>query len=272
MENDELKNNENEKKESAIADENLIPETEEIIDNSDVEEPQGSVTMTEEDIPEEMPIDQEDLGEVPDLTEQEDQQEQEEKEQEQERPIKKSSNWLRKSLLFLMIAVLLVLAGYLISYFTITVPNQTAYQSVMSDLTKTESDLENLQSQYDQMSVDLQEAQNKLALAQGENVTLQHDYNDLLSATEFNLNLVNLKYEIGLARFALLDKDTISAKQALSLANDYFSTIQGQMDEDISSGIADRLESIQSSITSNTSSAANELRTLAENLERIPLK
>lgn len=269
MENDELKNNENEKKESAIADENLIPETEEIIENSVVEVPQASETMTEENVSEEMPIDQEDLGEEPDLTEQE---EQEEKDQEQERPIKKSSNWLRKSLLFLMIAVLLVLAGYLISYFTITVPNQTAYQSLMSDLTKTESDLENLQVQYDQISVDLQETQNKLSLAQGENVTLQHDYNDLLVASEYNLNLLNLKYEIGLARFALLDDDSISARQALSLANNYFDAIQGELDDEISTGIADRLKNIQSSISANTSRAENELRTLAENLERIPLK
>ncbi len=254
MENDELKNNEIENLDSETANLNLEPEAEEIIEGSFVNEQQRTEPFSEEDTPEEMPI------------------EQEKEETEEVQPTKKSSNWFRKSLIFLMVAVLLVLAGFLISYFTFTVPNQNAYQSVMSELTSTKAELENLQSQFDQISADLQEAQNKYMLAQGENVTLQHDYNDLLTASEFNLNLVNLKYEVGLARFAMLDKDAISARQSLSLASNYFDAIQSNLDQEISSGIADRLASIQSSITSNATNAANELRTLAENLERIPLK
>lgn len=260
MENDELKNKENENLESENTEINSETDAEEMIEGSFIEEDQHPETEPEVDLHEEKPINQ-------DYHEEKVSEEQEEKQ-----PTKKSGNWFRKSLLFLMFAVLFVLAGYLISYFTITIPNQNAYQSVMSELTGTKAELENLQSQFDQMSVDLQEAQNKFTLAQGENVTLQHDYNDLLTASEFNLNLVNLKYEIGLARFAMLDKDTISARQALSLANNYFETIQSELDDEISSGIADRLDSILSSISSNSTNAANELRTLAENLERIPLK
>jgi len=75
-----------------------------------------------------------------------------------------------------------------------------------------------------------------------------------------------------MARSALLNKDSISSRQAISLAMEHFENIRNLLDEDISSGIDDQLKEIQRLVRSDTEKAVDKLRTLSENLERIPLK
>ncbi|MBW6472970.1 MAG: hypothetical protein K0B14_07600 [Anaerolineaceae bacterium] len=186
--------------------------------------------------------------------------------------VKKLPNWLRKGLIFTGVGILLLLIGYLISFYTNTVPTQKAYQTVVQDLNNIENEMNNLQAQFDQTSSDLQETQNNLDRLRQDYQTLEQNYQQLIANSEFNQTLIDMKYEISLARFALLNKDSLSARQAISLAREQFEKIENLMDSDISTGIQNRLEDIQRLVRTDPGKALDELRTLSENLERIPLK
>ncbi|MDO9086513.1 MAG: hypothetical protein Q7U53_09935 [Anaerolineaceae bacterium] len=185
---------------------------------------------------------------------------------------KQMPGWLRKSFIFLIIGLLLILVGYLISFYTVTNPLQKSYQSVLSELSNKDSEVNNLQSQYDQTKNDLQDTQNNLMKYELEYQKLQQEYDQLLIYSEYNESFINLKYEVGMARSALLNKDSISSRQAISLAMEHFEKIRNLLDADISSGIDDQLKEIQRLVRSDTEKAIDKLRTLSENLERIPLK
>ena len=186
--------------------------------------------------------------------------------------VKKMPNWLRIGLIFIGVSLLFLLIGYLISYFTTTVPTQRTYQTVLEELTNKENELSNLQTQFDQTSNDLQDTQNNLDRIQMDYQTLEQDHQQLLANSEFNQTLIDMKFEIGLARFALLNEDRISSRQAISLAREQFEKIRTLLDSDISTGIEDRLLDIQKLVSSDPEEAMDELRTLSENLERIPLR
>jgi exonuclease VII large subunit len=185
---------------------------------------------------------------------------------------KKMPDWLRKGLIFTGAGILLLLIGYLISFFITTVPSQKAYQTVLQELNNKENELNNLHAQFDQVSNDLQDMQNNLDRIQQDYQTLENNHQQLIANSEFNQTLIDMKYEIGLARFALLNEDLLSARQAISLAREQFEKIRILLDADISSGIQDRLEDIQRIVRTDPEKALDELRTLSENLERIPLK
>ena len=185
---------------------------------------------------------------------------------------KKMPAWLRKGLIYLISGLVLFLIGFLVSFYTSTVPFQNSYQSVLTELNKKDADLNNLQSQYAQTRIDLQNTQNNLVKAHLDLQDLEQDHEKLLAFSKFNQNLINFKYEIGLARFALLNKDTLSARQAISLAREYLETIRNLLDPDISTTIHDRLQDIHRLVLTDPEEALDELRTLSENLERIPLK
>lgn len=185
--------------------------------------------------------------------------------------MKKTPNWLRKGLIFFAVGLLLILIGYLISYFTTTVPTKNSYQTVLQELNNKENELDNLQTQFDQTSNDLQDTQNNLDRIQQDYQTLEQNHQQLIASSDFNQTLMDIKYEVGIARFSLLNKDSLSARQAISLASDQFEKIRNLMDADISTGIQDRIEDIQKLVRTDPEAALDELRTLSENLERIPL-
>lgn len=186
--------------------------------------------------------------------------------------VKKMPEWLRNGLIFAGVGILLLLVGYLISFFTATIPAQNAYQTILQELNNKDNDLINLQAQFNQASEDLQNTQNNLNRIELDYQTLEQNHQKLIANSEFNQTLIDMKYEIGLARFALLNKDPLSARQAISLARDQFEKIRNLLDADISTGIQDRLQGIQKLFSTDPEEALDELRTLSENLERIPLK
>jgi len=128
-----------------------------------------------------------------------------------------------------------------------------------------------LNTKYDQITNDLSELKGEFETLQTDYKNLDQEYNDFMQASEFSKNLLSLKYEVANARYYLLKVDKISSRQAIILAIDYFDAIKDDLEPDISSGVEDRLESIQKSITTKPDTALDELGTLFENLERIPL-
>ena len=188
-----------------------------------------------------------------------------------EPPSKPMPKWLRNSLIFLGLGLVFILAGYLIAYFTSTVPKQNLIETTAIELQETKSQLDDLNTKYDQITNDLSELNGEFETLQTDYKNLDQEYNDFMQASEFSKNLLSLKYEVANARYYLLKVDKISSRQAIILAIDYFDAIKDDLEPDISSGVEDRLESIQKSITTKPDTALDELGTLFENLERIPL-
>lgn len=188
-----------------------------------------------------------------------------------EPPKKPMPKWLKNGLIIFGAALVLLLAGYLIAYFTTTIPTQNLYQTTVDQLQETKSQLEDLNVKYDQLN-------NNFGDLNDENESLKEDYqslnlayDELAESSEFYRNLFSLKYEVANTRYYLLKVDRISSRQAINLAIDYFEEIKDELEPDISSGIADRLETIQKAINTKPDDALDELGTLFENLERIPL-
>jgi hypothetical protein len=127
--------------------------------------------------------------------------------------------------------------------------NSILFPPIMPDFNNLNDEFETLQSDY---------------------AGLDQEYNDLMQSSEYSKNLLSLKYEVANARYYLLKVDKISSRQAIILAIDYFDAIKDDLEPDISSGVEDRLQSIQKSITTKPDAALDELGTLFENLERIP--
>lgn len=190
----------------------------------------------------------------------------------EEKEVKNMPGWLRKGLIFVGVGILLLLAGYLVSYFTATVPTQNSYQAALQDLKNKDKELTDLQTKFDQTNNDLTVAEGNLARVQQNFQSLELKHNQLLANSEFNQNLIDFKYEISRAKFALLNEDRVSANLAISLAKDKFKKIQILLGSDISTGMNDQLQEIQKLMRTNPDNAMDELRTLNENLERIPLK
>jgi len=197
----------------------------------------------------------------------------------QEKEVKKMPAWLRNSLIFVGVGILLLLAGYLLSYYTATLPAQNSYATALHDLKNKDNELNDLQKKFDQVNSDLAEAKSDLTEAKSDLGRVQQDYqaldtqyNQLLANSEFNQNLIDFKYEVSRAKFALLNNDRTSANLSISLAKDKFKKIQILLGSDISTGMNDQLQEIQKLIRTNPDKALDELRTLNENLERIPFK
>ena len=188
-----------------------------------------------------------------------------------EPPKKPMPKWLRNGLIILGTAFVLLLAGYLIAYFTSIVPNQNLYQTTVNQLEETKSQLEDLNEKYDQLNNDFTELNEENNSLKADYQSLEQSFGELSTTNELQRNLLSLKYEVANARYYLQKADKISSRQAIILAVDYFEVIKDKLDPDISSGIEDRLETIQKSINTKPDDALDELGTLFENLERIPL-
>ena len=190
----------------------------------------------------------------------------------QEKEVKKMPGWLRKGLIFVVIAILLLLAGYLVSYFTATLPTQNSYQSALQDLKNKDNELTVLQTKFDQVTDVLTETKSNFDRLNQDYQSLELEHTQLLANSEFNQYLIDFKYEVSRAKFALLNDDRISANLSISLAKDKFGKIKDLLETDISSGMNDKLQEIQKLVKSNPKKALDELRTLNENLERIQFK
>lgn len=188
-----------------------------------------------------------------------------------EPPKKPMPKWLRNGLIILGTAFVLLLAGYLIAYFTSIVPNQNLYQTTVNQLEETKSQLEDLNEKYDLLNNDFTELNEENNSLKADYQSLEQSFGELSTTNELQRNLLSLKYEVANARYYLQKADKISSRQAIILAVDYFEVIKDKLDPDISSGIEDRLETIQKSINTKPDDALDELGTLFENLERIPL-
>lgn len=187
-----------------------------------------------------------------------------------EPPTKPMPKWLRNSLIFLGLGLVFLLAGYLIAYFTSIIPKQNLLETTVKQSQESESQLDDLNTKYEQLTNDFNSMNSEFETLQSDYEALDQENNDLIQASEFSKNFLSLKYEVANTRYYLLKVDKISSRQSIILAIDYFDAIKDDLEPDISSGIEDRLQTVQKSITSKPDLALDELGTLFGNLERIP--
>lgn len=148
-----------------------------------------------------------------------------------------------------------LVVGFLISLFVFYLPTQKALTGSQSDLAATRAELETTQT-------DLKTSQSALAETQ-----------NALENAQFTEALTDLENSITYTRLALATRDLLTARLELTNAEDKFSTFKTLLtDEDLVSALDERLKSIRTSITSDSTKALEQLRIFNENLSRVERK
>lgn len=238
-------------------------------EESSVEEP---ITEMKSNLPEETGEVREQLTEEHPEDTAEDQEPQEKTEEKVEKSAKPMPTWLRNTLIALGFALILFAAGFIVAMVTQTAPTRQVLQSTRDELNSAQQALLDTQTNLEQTQQELSDTQALLTSTQNDLESSQAAYTNLNQTLTFMENLQAIKYNVALSRIALLKEDKLSASQTLSLASDSFDLIKDQLDSQSADVIAERLSNAIRLSRSNIQSALEELRTLTENLERIPVE
>lgn len=148
-----------------------------------------------------------------------------------------------------------LVVGFLIGLFVFYLPTQKALTASQSDLAATKAELETTQK-------DLETSQSALTETQSD-----------LESAEFNAALTDLENSITYTRLAIATRDLLTARLELTNVDNKFSTFKPLLtDEDLVSALDERLKSIRTSITSDSTKALEQLRIFSENLARVERK
>ena len=183
---------------------------------------------------------------------------------------KKMPAWVKKNLIGLAVILIIFVAGYVTSQISSAAALRNNLRVAEAELDSLKEELNSTKTLLSKTNQDLSVLQNNYSELQSESQQTTTELNNLLSATEYNQNLSALLYDVALTRIALASKDKLSAKQNLSLADTHFNAIAELLDKDTRDSIRTRLEEVHRLTSTNLTSALEELRTLTENLERIP--
>ena len=164
----------------------------------------------------------------------------------------KTMPWVAAVLLSLIIGAALVI-------FLLYIPADSAHWQSQSDLTSAKSALELSQTKAEGLQNSLTDTTNQLDTA-----------NAALESANLSLMVARLQSNISYARLALVNKDTLTARQELSDADANLAELTLLLnDSETASALADRLKTIRATLTNDPSKALDEMRTLSENLARL---
>jgi hypothetical protein len=184
----------------------------------------------------------------------------------------KTAGWLRKTLIGLVIIVLIFAAGFIVAQIAYTSPVRSSLDQVTTEKNQIQKELSSVQDQFATSQNDLENKKAELTVTQSDLRTAESTIEQLKTKETFNRNLEEIKYHVALARIALLNEDKLSARQALNLAQDNLDELTPLLEADNLQAVKQRLEDAYSLSISDFGKALEELRTLTENLERIPIK
>lgn len=185
---------------------------------------------------------------------------------------KKMTGWLRKFLIGLVIVVLVFAAGFIVSQIVYTSPTRSALDLVTKEKIQLQKELSAERDKLAASQNDLEGKNAELTVTQSDLRSAESKIEQLQSDSIFNRNLEELKYHVTLTRIALLNQDKLTARQALNLAQDNLDKLSPLLDTDNLDAVEQRLADAYTLSIGNIEKALEELRTLTENLERIPLK
>jgi len=183
---------------------------------------------------------------------------------------KKIPGWLRNFLFGLLAFLVVFAAGFIVSQITLTKPAQNEITKISLERNQLQDNLTNVQKELEVSKNDLETIRTALSTNQTDLKSALSEIENLKSSALFNQNLSELKYYVALARTALLNADKLSARQALSLAQENFVILSPLLDEDNRAAVDQRLSDSYKLAISNFELSLEELRTLSENLDRIP--
>ena len=184
----------------------------------------------------------------------------------------KTNRWLRKSLIGLVIVVLIFAAGFIVAQIAYTSPIRSSLQQVTTEKSQLQEKLNSVQDQLATSQNDLESKTAELTVTQSDLRTAESTIEQLKSNDTFNRNLEEIKYHVALARIALLNQDKLTARQALNLAQNNLDELSPLLESDNLQAVKQRLTDAYSLSIADFGKALEELRTLTENLERIPVK
>jgi septal ring factor EnvC (AmiA/AmiB activator) len=185
---------------------------------------------------------------------------------------KKMPGWLRNFLFGLAAVLVIFAAGFIVSQITSTQPARNKLAQLSLEEKQLQENLLSVQNELDLTKNDLNITRTALSTNQSDLKSAESEIEDLQSSANYNQNFSELKYYVALARIALLNTDKLSARQAISLAQDNFEIISPYLDADNREAVDQRLADAYKLVSSNMKSALDELKTLSENLERIPVQ
>ena len=185
---------------------------------------------------------------------------------------KKMTGWLRKFLIGLVIVALIFAAGFIVSQIVYTSPTRSALDLVTKEKIQLQKELSAERDKLAASQNDLEGKKAELTVTQSDLRSAESKIEQLQSDSIFNRNLEELKYHVTLTRIALLNQDKLTARQALNLAQDNLDKLSPLLDTDNLDAVEQRLADAYTLSIGNIEKALEELRTLTENLERIPVK
>lgn len=168
-------------------------------------------------------------------------------------------SWLQKSLGWIAAVLVSLIVGAALVIFLLYLPADRAMRQAQSDLASAQNELEVITAKMEGLESSLTGVTDQLDSAEAS-----------LESANLNLVVARLQANIAYARVALLSKDTLTARQELSDADANLAELTLLLDDsETTSALADRLKTIRASLTSDSSKALNEMRTLGENLSRL---
>ena len=185
---------------------------------------------------------------------------------------KKTNSWLRKTLIGIVIVVLIFAAGFIVAQIAYTSPIRSSLEQVTTEKSQLQEKLNSVQDQLATSQNDLESKTAELTVTQSDLRTAKSTIEQIKSNEIFNRNLEEIKYHVALARIALLKQDKLTARQALNLAQNNLDELSPLLETDNLQAVKQRLTDAYSLSIADIGKALEELRTLTENLERIPPK
>jgi len=163
------------------------------------------------------------------------------------------------ALRWVLIVLVSLAAGFTLCFFLFYMPANDALTQTKIDLADTKASLEIAGANSADLQSRLTDANSQLKAATNE-----------LDSAKVDLYLARLQANISYARLALVNKDTLTARQELSAADESLAQLTLVLnDSETASSLAARLKNIRLELTSDPSKALDELRTLSENLDRL---
>jgi flagellar basal body-associated protein FliL len=176
-----------------------------------------------------------------------------------ESPMPKSKTFWQQALRWVLIVLLSLAAGFALCFFFFFMPANSNLTQEKITLADTKASLEVADAKSADLQTRLTDANSQLKVV-----------TDELDSIKVNLYLARLQTNISYARLALINKDTLTARQELSGADENLVQLTLVLnDSETASTLADRLKNIRLDLTGDPSKALDELRILSENLDRL---
>lgn len=180
---------------------------------------------------------------------------------------KKMPKWLRNLIIWAVVIGLVFISGLIIMQITVAAPLRNNLQHITQENINLQAEIEDLEDTLATTEDQLTDTKSEL---QDTKKSLNDTHEMLLNLENSRIeqnSLLNLKYNIAMARIAADKKDTLSLRQSLLLVEANLESLEPYLDQEVFEIFQERMDDINKNKT-NFTKTADALRMLSENLER----